>query len=58
MFKTVEYAGWGATAFFVMWVIVGKYTFLTLFLAVTMEAFEAGPRAVPDGARNPSSTHI
>jgi hypothetical protein len=39
MFKTVAYAGWGATAFFVMWVIVGKYTFLTLFLAVTM----AGP---------------
>jgi hypothetical protein len=25
----------------VVWVIVGKYTFLTLFLAVTMEAFES-----------------
>jgi len=55
MFKTVEYAGWGATAFFVMWVIVGKYTFLTLFLAVTMEAFEVGPRPcqMEPGTRHP-----
>jgi accessory gene regulator protein AgrB len=41
MFRSVEYAGWGASVYFVMWVIVGKYTFLTLFLAVTMEAFES-----------------
>jgi hypothetical protein len=41
MFRTVEVAGWGGSAFFVLWVIVGKYTFLTLFLAVTMEAFES-----------------
>lgn len=41
MFKTIDYAGWGAAAWFVIWVIVGKYTFLTLFLAVTMEAFES-----------------
>ena len=41
MFKSIEYAGWGASVYFVMWVIVGKYTFLTLFLAVTMEAFES-----------------
>lgn len=41
MFRTVEEAGWGGSAFFVLWVIVGKYTFLTLFLAVTMEAFES-----------------
>ena len=39
MFKSVTYAGWSASVFFVSWVIVGKYTFLTLFLAVTMEAF-------------------
>ena len=41
MFKSVTYAGWSASVFFVSWVIVGKYTFLTLFLAVTMEAFES-----------------
>jgi hypothetical protein len=41
MFKSVAYAGWSACFFFVSWVIVGKYTFLTLFLAVTMEAFES-----------------
>ena len=41
MFKSVKYAGWSASVFFVSWVIVGKYTFLTLFLAVTMEAFES-----------------
>ena len=41
MFKTVNYAGWSSAVFFVVWVIIGKYTFLTLFLAVTMEAFES-----------------
>ena len=30
-----------AIYFFVSWVIVGKYIFLTLFLAVTLEAFES-----------------
>ena len=40
-FGAIEYAGWGAFAFFIAWVIVGKYTLLTLFLAVTMEAFES-----------------
>uniref|UniRef100_A0A061RPV3 Voltage-dependent calcium channel L type alpha-1D n=1 Tax=Tetraselmis sp. GSL018 TaxID=582737 RepID=A0A061RPV3_9CHLO len=34
-------AGYGAVAFFVAWVIVGNYVFLTLFLAVTLEAFES-----------------
>jgi hypothetical protein len=28
------------TLFFVVWVVVGKYTLLSLFLAVIMEAFE------------------
>jgi hypothetical protein len=41
MFRTVEYAGWGSSIYFVAWVVVGKYTFLTLFLAVMMEAFES-----------------
>ena len=27
MFKSIEYAGWGASVYFVMWVIVGKYRF-------------------------------
>jgi hypothetical protein len=56
MFKTVEYAGWGSAAFFVTWVIVGKFTFLTLFLAVMMEAFESkyDAQVGASGGRGPS----
>lgn len=41
MFTYVDQIGWGAVAFVVSWVILGKYIFLTLFLAVIMEAFES-----------------
>lgn len=56
MFRTVEYAGWGSSVFFVVWVIVGRYTFLTLFLAVMMEAFESKYDAQA-GARTPCQLH-
>jgi hypothetical protein len=30
----------GSVVFFLIWVVMGKYTLLSLFLAVIMEAFE------------------
>eukprot|EP00899_Mesostigma_viride_P026282 jgi/Mesvir1/6839/Mv09018-RA.1 len=41
MLETVRYTSWGSAAFFVIWVIIGKYILLALFLAVTLEAFES-----------------
>jgi len=41
MFDTIEFGNWGAAVYFVLWIIIGKYIFLTLFLAVTLEAFES-----------------
>ena len=33
-------AGWPSVLFFVAWVTVGKWLILTLFLAITLSAFE------------------
>lgn len=41
MFDTIRATNYGSAAFFVAWIVVGKYILLTLFLAVTLEAFEA-----------------
>mgnify|MGYP001807346785 CR=1 FL=1 len=41
MYGVVRASNWGSSVFFVAWIVVGKYILLTLFLAVTLEAFEA-----------------
>lgn len=41
MYTTVKYNSWGASLYFLAWVVLGYYVFLTLFLAVTLEAFES-----------------
>lgn len=41
MFSVIRASNSGANfSFFVVWLVVGKYTLLSLFLAVIMEAFE------------------
>ncbi|PRW21007.1 voltage-gated ion channel superfamily [Chlorella sorokiniana] len=40
MFQLQSVAGWPSVLFFVAWVTVGKYIILTLFLAITLAAFE------------------
>ena len=40
MFSVVRADNYGATAWFVLWILIGKYIFLSLFLAVTLEAFD------------------
>lgn len=40
IYTTVRASNWGAALYFVAWIILGKYIFLTLFLAVTLDAFE------------------
>ena len=40
-YSYVRETDYSTIAFFVAWIIVGKYIFLTLFLAVTLEAFES-----------------
>jgi hypothetical protein len=40
MFSVVRASNYGATAWFVMWILIGKYIFLSLCLAVTLEAFD------------------
>lgn len=41
MYSVIRQSNFGSTIYFVAWVVLGKYTFLTLFLAVTLEAFES-----------------
>ncbi|GAB4819675.1 hypothetical protein N2152v2_006721 [Parachlorella kessleri] len=41
MFSVQASAGWASALFFVVWVALGKWTLLTLFLAITLSAFEA-----------------
>jgi hypothetical protein len=41
MYDTIAATNWGATLYFLAWVVLGYYIFLTLFLAVTLEAFES-----------------
>eukprot|EP00198_Chlamydomonas_reinhardtii_P001158 XP_001690493.1 voltage-gated Ca2+ channel, alpha subunit [Chlamydomonas reinhardtii] len=52
MYAVIRQTGYASSLFFVMWIIIGRYIFLTLFLAVTLEAFEAkyDPNAVRMGA--------
>jgi hypothetical protein len=38
--STIRAAGWASSLWFVIWILLGKYTFLSLFLAVTLEAFD------------------
>ncbi|PSC71712.1 voltage-gated ion channel superfamily isoform A [Micractinium conductrix] len=40
MFKVQAVSGWPSVLFFVAWVTVGKWLILTLFLAITLSAFE------------------
>ncbi|KAK9823801.1 hypothetical protein WJX72_005586 [[Myrmecia] bisecta] len=41
MYGYMDATNTGAALFFVSWIVVGSYTFLQLFLAVTLEAFES-----------------
>lgn len=41
MYAVVRETNDWSVLFFVSWVVLGKYIFLTLFLAVTLEAFES-----------------
>lgn len=41
MYSVIRRTNFGSVFYFVSWVVLGKYTFLTLFLAVTLEAFES-----------------
>lgn len=41
MYDTIAATNWGASLYFLAWVVLGYYIFLTLFLAVTLEAFES-----------------
>lgn len=41
MYSVIRRTNFGSVFYFVAWVVLGKYTFLTLFLAVTLEAFES-----------------
>eukprot|EP00854_Cymbomonas_tetramitiformis_P007283 gene7283-8672_t len=54
MMEVKDKSGWLSTLYFILWVIVGNYMFLTLFLAVVMEAFEAKADAI--SSRNVHST--
>lgn len=40
MMSVQAVAGWGSALYFVCWVTVGKWVLLTLFLAITLSAFE------------------
>lgn len=40
MYSLVRASGWGSVSWFLIWIVLGKYTFLSLFLAVTLEAFD------------------
>lgn len=40
-YDTMRATNYGSALFFVFWIIIGKYVLLTLFLAVTLEAFES-----------------
>lgn len=41
MFRYIQASGYGTAMYFISWVVLGKYIFLTLFLAVVLEAFES-----------------
>ncbi|KAF8072369.1 NaCP60E [Scenedesmus sp. PABB004] len=40
MYSVIRATNYGSAAYWLAWVILGKYIFLTLFLAVTLDAFE------------------
>lgn len=59
MFSTIRGSGeYASFLFFVVWILIGKYTLLTLFLAVLMEAFEVAfdkgeaAKALMDGTQS------
>jgi hypothetical protein len=40
MFMIIRAANYGAAAYFLCWIVLGKFILLALFLAVMLEAFE------------------
>ena len=40
MFSIVRASNYGAAAYFVAWIVLGKFILLALFLAVMLDAFE------------------
>lgn len=40
MYSVVRASNWASTLWFTWWIFFGKYTFLALFLTVTLEAFD------------------
>ncbi len=49
MYAVASASNSGAASFFVLWIVIGKYTLLSLFLAVMLEAFEASASASSAG---------
>ena len=47
MYSVVRASSFGAVAWFLIWILLGKYTFLSLFLAVTLEAFDTQGEGPP-----------
>ncbi len=41
MYAVIDATNWGSSAYYIFWIVIGKYTLLALFLAVMLEAFEA-----------------
>jgi hypothetical protein len=40
MYSVIRATNYASALFWLAWIILGKYIFLTLFLAVTLDAFE------------------
>ncbi|GAX79594.1 hypothetical protein CEUSTIGMA_g7035.t1 [Chlamydomonas eustigma] len=47
MYSVVRASNYGAVSWFLTWIFLGKYTFLSLFLAVTLEAFDTSDEGPP-----------
>jgi hypothetical protein len=59
MYSVIRASGYIASIYFISWVIIGKYVFLSLFMAVTLEAFESkfeseGQKSLPVLTASPS----
>ncbi len=50
MYDVVRGTDYGSSMFFVVWIILGKYILLTLFLAVTLEVRGSGLSSTPGPA--------
>jgi hypothetical protein len=49
MFMMIRAGNYGAAAYFIAWIVLGKFILLALFLAVMLEAFENKYQVGPGG---------